>query len=152
MLGTRFATTISVAALVLVPLACGGDDDDDASSDVTKEEFIANADAVCRSGNDKIEALFSELSDTASAEEAAQLTLDEALPVYRDQIEALRELDLPAADADELEQLWDDLDAATDELEQQLKDDPEVAFTEEFDPYTDVNQAAADYGMQECGA
>ena len=87
-----------------------------------------------------------------SVEEAAELTLDEALPLYRDQIEELRDLDLPAADADELEQLWDDLDAATDELEQQLQDDPEVAFSEDFAPYADVNQAASDYGMKECGA
>ena len=46
------------------------------------------------------------------------------MPLFRDQIEQLRDLDLPAADADELEQLWDDLDAATDELEQQLRTIP----------------------------
>jgi|RhiMetdeSRZDD1v2_1073273.scaffolds.fasta_scaffold626359_2 hypothetical protein len=147
MLASRIATTISVAALVLVPVACGGDD----SSDVTKEEFIANADAVCKETNDKIEALVDDLSEDTSAEEAAQFTVDEAIPLFRDQIDQLRDLDLPAADADDIEQLWDDLDTSTDELEQQLKDDPEVAFSEDFDPFADENKAATDYGFKECG-
>jgi hypothetical protein len=147
MLGTRIATMISMAALVVVPVACGGDD----SSDVSKEDFIANADAVCKETNQKIEALVSGLSEDTTTEEAAQVTVEQAIPLFRDQIEELRDLDLPAADADDLEQLWDDLDASTDELEQQLKDDPEVAFSDDFDPFADENKAATDYGFTECG-
>jgi hypothetical protein len=148
MLGARIATMISLAALVAVPAACGGDD----SSDVTKKEFIAKADAVCKETNDKIEALVSDLPQDTTTKQAAQITVDKAIPLFRDQIEQLRDLDPPAADADDLEQLWDDLDASTDELEQQLKDDPDVAFSEGFDPFTDESKTASDYGFQECGA
>jgi hypothetical protein len=149
-IGTRVATLISLAALVVVPVACGGDDDD--ASDVTKEEFIANADAICKASNDKIGELFTDLPDDTTSEQAAQLTIGKALPIFRDQVDQLRELDLPAADADDLEQLWDDLDASTDELEQQLEDDPETAFSEDFDPFADESKTATDYGMTQCGA
>ena len=148
MLGARTATMISLAAIVAVPAACGGDD----SSDVTKKEFIAKADAVCKETNDKIEALVSDLPQDTTTEQAAQITVDKAIPLFRDQIEQLRDLDPPAADADDLEQLWDDLDASTDELEQQLKDDPEKAFSDGFDPFADESKTATDYGFQECGA
>jgi hypothetical protein len=61
----------------------------------------------------------------------------------------LRELDHPADDADELEQLWDDLDAETDRLEAALEDDPETALVE--DTFVDENAFAEEYGMQKCG-
>jgi hypothetical protein len=127
-----------------------GDDDDD--SNVTKDEFIEQADAICADFNERGEALGEDLSEDASLEEGADLFLDEGVPLFREQIDELHALDLPEADAEELEQLWNDLDTAVDDLEQQTEDDPEEALSSNFDPFADVNARAAEYGLEECGA
>jgi hypothetical protein len=150
MLGTRVAVVCSVAALVLVGVGCGGDDDD-SSSGTTKSEFIKKADAVCKDFNVQIQKSVEDLPEDTSQSDVAQFTLDTAVPLFRDQLDKLRDLDVPAADADRVEQMWDDLDAGTDELEQKLKDDPAGAFSEDYDPFGDVNKALNEYGLKECG-
>ena len=155
MLRNRALVATSVALLALAGGACGGDDDDDGgggASDVTKEEFIENADAVCADVSAQIEEIGNDVSDEASLEEVTELLQDEVLPLFRDQIEQLRGLDLPADDADELEQMFDDLEAATDDVEQQLEDDPEAALSEDSDPFAEVNASAREYGLEECGS
>ena len=41
--------------------------------------------------------------------------------------------------------------AGTDQLEQKLKDDPKAVFSEDYDPFGDVNKALNEYGLKECG-
>jgi hypothetical protein len=149
-----FAVASLTSVLALVGAGCGGDDDDDGggASNVTKEEFIANADEICAGYTERGEALGDDLAADASTEEVSAVILEDALPLFREQIAELRELDLPEADADELEQLWDDLEAGADEFEQQLEDDPEVALSDDFDPFAEANAFATEYGMEECGS
>jgi hypothetical protein len=140
-------TVVMLVALSLLVVGCiGGDDGGD---DVTKEEFIEAADAICADYTEQIDAVTADLPADTSIEAAAEVLVDDALPLLRAQIDELRELDLPADDADELEQLWDDLDAETDRLEAALEDDPESALVE--DTFVDENAFAEEYGMQECG-
>jgi hypothetical protein len=150
MLGTRVGLVCSVAALLLVGAGCGGDDDD-SSSGVTKSEFIEKADAVCKDFNAQIQKGVEELPEDTSQADVAQFTLDTAVPLFRDQLDKLRALDVPPADADQVEQMWDDLESGTDELEQKLKDDPAGAFAKEYDPFGDVNEALNEYGLEQCG-
>jgi hypothetical protein len=147
-LPARLTALVALGALAVVPAACGGDDDD---GEVTKEQFIENADAICKETNEDIQQSLSDLSDDATNEEAADVALERAVPRFREQIEQLRDLDPPAADAEEIEALWDDLDASTDELEAKLRDDPDGAFTTEFDPFSDESEFAAEFGFTECG-
>ena len=150
MLGTRVGVVCAVAALVFVGVGCGGDDDD-SSSGTTKSEFIAHADAVCKEFNARIQKSVEDLPEDTSQSDVAQFTLDTAVPLFRDQLDNLRDLDVPAADADQVQQMWDDLDAGTDQLEQKLKDDPKAVFSEDYDPFGDVNKALNEYGLKECG-
>jgi hypothetical protein len=149
MIHRRLGVACVLVGFSMSPLACGGDDDDAA---VTKADFIEQADAICADFNERGEALGEDLSEDASLEELAALFLEEGIPLLREQIDDLRELDLPEADAEQLEQLWDDLDAGTDELEQQLEDDPQEALSSNFDPFSEANEFATEYGMEECGA
>ncbi len=149
MLGTRIGVVCSIAALVLVGVGCGGDDDDN-SSGTTKSEFIKQADAVCKDVNAEIQKGVEDLPKDTSQADVAQFTLDTAVPLFRDQIAKLRALDVPAADSEQVEQMWADLESGTDELEQKLKDDPAAAFSQEYDPFGDVNQALNEYGFKEC--
>jgi hypothetical protein len=55
-----------------------------------KEEYIANAYAVGKKTSQRIEALVSDLPEDTTAEEA-QITVDDAIPLFRDQIEQLRD-------------------------------------------------------------
>ncbi len=150
MLGRRIELVCSVAALVLVGFGCGGDDDD-SSSGTTKSEFIKQADAICKDFNAQIQKSVEGLPEDTSQSDVAQFTLDTAVPLFRDQVDKLRDLVAPAADAEQVEQLWDDLGTGTDQLEQKLKDDPKGAFSEDYDPFEDVNKALNEYGLNECG-
>jgi hypothetical protein len=149
MLATRVGVACSVAALILVGVGCGGDDDD-SSSGVTKSAFVKQADAVCKDFNAQIQKGVEDLPEDTSQADVAQFTLDTAVPLFRDQLDKLRALDVPAADADQVAQMWDDLEAGTDQLEQKLKDDPQAVFAEDYDPFGDVNKALNKYGLKQC--
>lgn len=154
MLGTgrrgRWSAGVVVVLLAIAGGACGGDDD--AQGSVTKEEFIENADEICARYSDRLEALGETLDAEATVEDVANLFLDEGIPLFREQIAELRDLDLPEADAGELEELWDGLDDATDEFAQALEEDPAATLSSELDPYAQQNEFARDYGFEECGA
>jgi hypothetical protein len=150
MLGTRVGVVCSVAALFLVGGGCSGNDDSTSSAS-TKSEFVKHADAVCKDFNAQIQKGVDDLPENTSQADVARFSLNTLVPLFRDQIDELRTLDVPAADSDEVQQMWDDLDSGTDELEQQLKDDPAAAFSSKFDPFGGVNEALTKYGLEECG-
>src|SRR5262245_59019508 len=154
MRGARIGALVTIAMLAVVPLACSGDDDDDGgASNVSKSQFIDAADKVCGDFNKRVtDAAAPIAAENSSQTDVVNFLLDDALPMFRDEIEALRKLDTPAADADDLDQLWDDLDASTDEFEQKLKDDPDAALADDYDPFAAQNQFVEEYGFEECGA
>ena len=110
MLGTRVGVVCAVAAFVLVGVGCGGDDDD-SSSGATKSEFIKQADAVCKDFN----ARDPEACRGPSRGHVASGRRRSSPWTPRCRCSATRStscatLDVPAADADQVQQMWDDLD------------------------------------------
>ena len=142
----RTAALLSTA--VLIAAGCIGGDDDDSDA-VTKEEFIESADAICAANDEQLEAIGEDLPADATAEEIAALLLDEAMPLFREQIAELRALELPEDDAANLEELWDQLEASADEFEAAIAQDPVAAL--QTDPFAEEYAFANEYGMQECG-
>ncbi len=148
----RVTAACAVVALALAAASCGGDDDSSSSSksSVSKSEFIKSATAVCKNFADQAQAKSSSLPQTATQQQQAQFVIDELVPLFRQEVQKLRDLDVPAADADTLNKIWDNLDSGADTLEQKLKDDPAGAFSDSVDPFKDANQQASAYGLKDC--
>jgi len=158
------AKTIAVSLVAGLALAACGDDGGDPLS---KEDYVAQADAVCADYSTQLETVFEEAfaavdeTDLADAQAAAQqyeTALGDFETVMREQIEALRALEPPEADVDELQSQLDDLDAAVTEfvdlVEAGAAGDEEAlaAIESDVDPFAAVNERAFEYGLQVCGA
>jgi hypothetical protein len=149
-----------VLALALVAAGCGSSDDSstdtvDVSVTVTKPELIKQGDAICKKGNEEIQAGFeqfgkeNEISKGKEPNKAQSVEIVEQVivPNLRTQSELIRSIGAPEGDAEQIEEMLDSLDAAVEEAE----DDPEALFDAEDDPFADANEKAQAYGFSECG-
>jgi hypothetical protein len=150
-----------VLALAIAAAGCGSSDDstdtDTASVDVTitKEQLIAQGDAICKQGNEEIEDGFESYAEEndipknqePSDEQGVEIVETILVPNLTTQSELIRGLGAPEGDEEQVEELLDSLDEAIETAE----DDPEALFNEDTDPFADVNQQAQDYGFSECG-
>ena len=144
---------VLVTAIALGLTACG----DDEESGPTKAEFIEEADAICREGEEKVEEIaragFADPSNPTGDEVLA--ILEEAVPIQRDVIDQVRELDKPEGDEDEIDEFLTLADEATDKVEEIR--DPQAAIAaiqaadSPQDPYYEADQAAQEYGLEVCG-
>jgi hypothetical protein len=125
-----------VAAVVLgMCVGCGGGGDD-SSSDITKAQFLKQADAVCADFRNQRQAVVEEeygpkqrqgpsgsgqaafKKFEAEMFELAEAVLNEkVIPLLHDQHEQLASLGAPAADAEKVETMLDNLDKAIGEIE-----------------------------------
>lgn len=147
---------IALVGVVIVGSVLAGCGDDDASA-LSEEEFFRQGNAICAAGNEKLDAMFSELFGNLSpgeepdAEAAATLFRDEIIPEIQKQIDGIGDLEPPEALAEEVEQLVDEAQAALDTMEQQAEDDPEsIVQGQEEDPFADVNEHAREIGLTKC--
>jgi hypothetical protein len=154
------AVLMAVAALAAIAAGCGSDDSTDtdtASAEVTitKEQLIAQGDAICKQGNEEIEDGFERYAEEndipknkePSDEQGVEIVETVIVPNIKTQSELIRGLGAPEGDEEQVEELVDSLDEAIEAAE----DDPEALFSEDSDPFGDVNQQAQDYGFSECG-
>ncbi len=143
----RAGAALCAAALTValgVAAGCGGDDDGD--SGLTREEYLAQGNAICAAGNERIEAIAAGLTGPPSGDEAAELvnSIADDISGQVDEIAALDPPEELQADADAL------VAAARTGLEE-LRADPESLFGEES-PLTPVNRLAEDMGLTTCAA
>ena len=116
--------------------ACGGGDE------VTKADYIKKADKICEASKAEMD----KLGDPTTEEEFNAL-VPKAIQIERDQIKALRALDTPKADGETLKSLFDQVEEATNRIE----DNPSVLFSGTEDPFAASSKAAGDYGFRVCG-
>jgi hypothetical protein len=147
----------------LVAAGCGGDDDDDTTAATTgetavaggeppsKEEFIVEADAICKQGDREINQAGRETfgEEQPSQEEQEQFVTATVLPNIQGQLDGIRALTPPEGDEDEVAAILEAAQTAVDEAEQ----DPS-ALTQAgggSDPFAEANRLAQDYGLTNCG-
>ena len=124
------------------------------SDETSKEDFIAAADDVCRDADAKIQ----EIGSPRSGDEIFDY-VDDAREISQDLVSDLRALDPPEADTEEIGEMIDGLERATDLLEPlaQATIDRDAMELEELQQEItqitdDVSEFAEEYGFEACGA
>ena len=93
---------------------CGGEDR------LSKEEFVQKADATCKKYEKRLEPLERQLTQAQSIEEAGKI-VDRAIPVVREGVAELRELE-PPEDLEGKVDRWLDLNEENTKTLEQLRD------------------------------
>lgn len=150
------ALLAALAVLVaLVVAGCGSSDETttDETVTLTKAEFIKQGDAICQKGNDESEKEAEEFAEENDfdLEKASDEQLEEAVSEVlvanlRGQLDELEALGAPEGDEEQVEEIVDSLEGATEEIE----DDPGVVFDGEV--LKEPGELAQDYGFKVCGA
>jgi len=173
---TRIMTMLAlVLAAGLIAAGCGGDDDETTTTSSTttaagatgatgatgagtgeplsQDEFITQADKACAAADKAIDEAAGETfsgGGQPSKQEQEQFVTDSVVPSFEDTIEDIKALTPPEGDEDQINEFLDAAEQALTEIE----DDP-GSITEEGgpdDPFAEVNELAADYGLKDCAA
>ncbi len=147
------ALPISIALVVIgaaLAVGCGGGDSGSSTSAaLSKEEFISQADAICKQGNQDINAAGKEIfgGGKPTQDQIDQFVNDSVIPSIQGQVDDIRALTPPAGDEDTINNLLDDVESALD----QAKSDPTVLTGNGSGPFAKANEEAQAYGLKECG-
>jgi Flp pilus assembly protein TadD len=137
------------AGLALVIAGCGGDDESSSSTSMTKDEFIAQADAICQAGKDALDAAGQQLGQNPTDEQLRQAITDTVIPTLEGEFDDIEALTPPAGDEDEVAAIIAAGRSGIDEA----KDNPDRLFAAGQDsPFADANRLAQDYGLKVCGS
>jgi hypothetical protein len=167
---TRITALLALAlAAGLIAAGCGDDDDETTTAAPTttetgatgatgaatgeplsQDEFIAQADAICKKGDQEINAVANETfsGGQPSQEEQEQFVTETVVPNIQKQIDGLSGLTPPEGDEDEVAAIVDAAQRAVDEVEQ---DPSSIGPGTGAGPFAEANRLAEDYGLEECG-
>jgi hypothetical protein len=142
----RIAIPVVVLALgaSVAFAACGGDS---GTSAPTKAEYIAKADAICKKGDDAINAEAQKQFGNKPPTDAQVTTFthDVSLPNIEKQRDDLKALDKPKGDEKELDALYTSLDKSID-----TANNTDGSLDQSI--FAATNAKAKAYGFKNCGA
>lgn len=167
---SRSVAVLAVLAFALVGAACGGD------AALTKDEYLAQANAICEAANAEFAAVsleFANLPDASNPAEFAEPLVAEYVgqftAVLEEELAELRALAVPEGDEDLLASIYDDLEAVLRAIPQlaaaaaagdlsaieQLtsnEDKGHAGLRVVASAFSDLDSRAIDYGLTVCGA
>jgi hypothetical protein len=153
----RLTPVIAVAVAAAAAAGCGGDEGIP-TGDVSKRQYIAQADQICAAGDRAINragrehfgpggTLGLQEGEEPSRQQIASFVEETVIPNIQGQLDDLRELEAPEADAEQIEEIYE---TAQDSLDA-LGEDPSAAAGEDGNPFAQANRLARAYGMKDCG-
>ena len=143
----RSLTPLLVALIALGLAACGDDsggDDSGGDEPLSKEDFIAQADEICATGDAELDEAGQAF---AGGENADELITTVIVPGYRDQLEQIGELNPPEADQAEIQRFLDTFEQGVDML---AANPDQVLNGKAFEKIIEARKIAEAYGMQSC--
>ncbi|MBM3667300.1 MAG: hypothetical protein FJW90_07445 [Actinobacteria bacterium] len=138
-----------LVSAALLAAGCGEDGDgggEGGGEELSKEEFVAQADEICAEGDAKIDEGGKAFAGTTGGK-VEELVGTVVAPGYRDQIAQLRELEPPADEADEVEEWLDTFEQGVDELADSPK---ELAGGAALDTIVESRGMASELGLGAC--
>ena len=150
---TRPAAT--VALLVLALAGCGGGDEDEGfapgvSQPQTKVEFLREADRICLSTEQQIEAAADDLLGERGGVDPAEVervALEIAVPALETEVLAIRAIPVPDGDQAEVEAILE----ATEQGIAEIEADPRALADGPPPSLRKAERLARSYGSQQCG-
>src|SRR4249919_2911251 len=154
-MGTGRGSFVAAAIVVALVLAgCGGGDSSTTAGSISKEEFIAKADAVCKKGTERLQkAIFAALKhpqNLTKVSEAEQIKIvtTAMVPNISREVKELRALGVPDGDQEKI----DAMIGALEEGVQTAEQDPQ-AVTKSSDVVFGISsRIAGEYGLTACGS
>lgn len=147
----RASTLVVLAALgtALFAAGCGGDDDDDGGEALTKQEFVTQADQICKQGDAAINKEAAEVFNQGqpSQDDQVAFVTDTVVPETQAQIDGIRELNPPEGDEEQVAEILDSADNGIEEI----RSDPGAALQEGDNPLAEASGLAREYGLKVCG-
>jgi hypothetical protein len=159
-------TALLCAAIALAVAGCGGGDDSSSTTvssttavgatgasggaPLSTDEFITQADAICTSSNDEVDAQAQQVFGGQQPTDAqlAQFINDTLIPSLEDEINGIDALTPPAGDEDQVQAIIDAVNTALDKV----KANPQlVAASANNGPFAEADQLAKAYGLKVCG-
>jgi hypothetical protein len=143
-------------AAALAASGCGGDDDEDTTAAggeaPSKQEFISEADAICRQGDKEIEQAAGRefgKGQEPSQQEQQQFVTDTVVPNIKNQIDEIRALTPPQGDEGRITAILDAAESGLDKIER----NPSVLNEGGggANPFAQANKLAGEYGLTACG-
>ncbi|HVY78651.1 MAG TPA: hypothetical protein VG898_09120 [Solirubrobacterales bacterium] len=145
-----FGVGVLTAALLLA--GCGGSD---SGESISKEEFIAKADAICKQSNQRMAAAFGKfLKDNPNLTKPNDPRLEPLVgkvmvPSLRREIEELKALGVPDGDGEKVGAIVSSLEEGLETAE----DNPEVVTGSSSDTIFGIaSRVAGEYGLKVCGS
>lgn len=154
------------AMLVAIVAGCGGGSSSSSSSGdtsggeeaaLTKPQFIAKADAICKAKDTELNAEVEKFVKEEGISESKKPTTDQetelvekyVVPNIRSQGEEIGDLTAPEGDEEKIEKIVTSLEEGADEAEE----DPEsITGGNSTNPFETATKEAQAYGMKVCGS
>jgi hypothetical protein len=143
-----------IAALVVAFLASGCGEDSASGESISKEEFIAKADAICKQGNEQMEAGFAKYLKgpkslaKPNAAELEKLVGKVMVPNLKREVARLRALGIPDGDEERVEAML----SALEEGEETARRDPKAVTASSDAVFGIASRIAGEYGLEVCGS
>jgi hypothetical protein len=154
-MGTWRVALCSALAVGILFAGCGGGEDSSGSGSISKEEFIAKADAICKQSNKRMEAAFGKfLKENPELTKPTdprfqQLVGDVMIPNLEREIEELKALGVPDGDGEKV----DAMISALEEGLETAEDNPQVVTGSSSDTIFGIaSRIAGEYGIEVCGS
>jgi hypothetical protein len=138
-------TLTAVLTLGVIAAGCGDSGDDSSTSNITKAEFIAKADAICKQGNQEIESAAKQQfgGGRPSGPEVSQFITEQVIPNTQSQVDQIRALGAPSGDEDQINKMLDTVEADVEKAK--------AAGDINDQTFAEGNALARQYGLKVCG-
>lgn len=148
---TRGMTLAATLTLVLVAAGCGSSSKS-TTPKLTKAEFLAKGNAICKKGNDQINAAankaFPKSKGKPSRTQMIKFATDTLIPSVQSQINGVKALGAPKGDEAKVNAIITTAQAALD----RGKKDPAVFISNKSDPFAAANKLGKAYGLTVCAS
>jgi hypothetical protein len=152
----RGPTTLIVAVIVaaLFVAGCGGGDSSTASGSISKEEFVAKANAICKHGTERLQAAIGRvLKDQPNITKVSQAEQEKIVttvlvPNVSKEVKELRALGAPDGD----EERVDAMVTALEEGVETAEHDPQAVTKSSDAIFGIASRIGGEYGLTTCGS
>ncbi len=154
-MGTGRGTFVAVAMVIaLVVAGCGGGDSSTAGDSISKEEFVAKANAICKDGTERLQAAIGRiLKDQpnitkVSQAEQEKIVITVLVPNVSKEVKELRALGSPDGDEERVDAMVTALEEGVETAER----DPQAVTKSSDAIFGIASRIAGEYGLTTCGS